>query len=211
MNIFALDNDPKLAASYHCDYHVRGKMILETAQIMSSALRLRLPQKWCKGLYLLTHYNHPCVVWAAQSYQNMHWLYRLAQQLEIERKTRCATASKLEHKSLKVIDIATEMAEMNKTMFPLHERTPFVKVVDERSKKIADPVEAYRNYYKTEKYDITGPQHGWRFGAPDWYSTMPYCDWCDDRAVQYAAAQPFCRTCLEKFADTIEATNKTTR
>ena len=208
MNIFALDNDPRLAAIYHCDYHVRGKMILETAQIMSSALRLRIPQKWCKGLYLLTHFKHPCVVWASQSYQNMHWLYKLAQQLEIERKTRCSVASRLGHKSLKVIDIATEMAELNKTMFPEDKRTPFVKVVDERSKKIADPVEAYRNYYKTEKYDITGPQHGWRFGAPDWYQQMPYCDWCEAKAHQYVMAQPLCHACHLKFNEMHQSFNK---
>jgi len=33
MNIFILDNNPKLAAQYHCDKHC-VKMILESAQLL---------------------------------------------------------------------------------------------------------------------------------------------------------------------------------
>jgi hypothetical protein len=37
MNIFVLDLDPRRCARYHCDFHV-GKMITETAQILSTVL-----------------------------------------------------------------------------------------------------------------------------------------------------------------------------
>ena len=37
MNIFILDEDPSVAAQYHCDKHV-VKMVLETAQMLSAAL-----------------------------------------------------------------------------------------------------------------------------------------------------------------------------
>lgn len=40
MNIFVLDYNPKFAAEYHCDKHV-VKMILESAQILSSIHRLK--------------------------------------------------------------------------------------------------------------------------------------------------------------------------
>lgn len=40
MNIFYLDRNPKLAAQYHCDRHV-VKMILESAQLLCTALRLK--------------------------------------------------------------------------------------------------------------------------------------------------------------------------
>jgi hypothetical protein len=40
MNIFVLDNDPKLAAQMHLDKHV-VKMIIEYAQLLSTAHRLR--------------------------------------------------------------------------------------------------------------------------------------------------------------------------
>ena len=39
MNIFYLDRDPKIAAEMHCDKHV-VKMILESAQMMSTAHRV---------------------------------------------------------------------------------------------------------------------------------------------------------------------------
>ena len=38
MNIFHLHKDPKICAKYHCDKHV-VKMILETAQMLSTAYR----------------------------------------------------------------------------------------------------------------------------------------------------------------------------
>jgi len=38
MNIFFLDKDPKIAAQMQCDKHV-VKMILETAQMLSTAAR----------------------------------------------------------------------------------------------------------------------------------------------------------------------------
>ena len=39
MNIFYLDNDPKVAAEMHCDKHV-VKMLVEYAQILSTAHRM---------------------------------------------------------------------------------------------------------------------------------------------------------------------------
>lgn len=39
MNIFYLDKDPRIAASYHCDKHV-VKMVSETAQLLSTTHRL---------------------------------------------------------------------------------------------------------------------------------------------------------------------------
>lgn len=38
MNIFVLDENPVIAARMHCDKHV-PKLIVETAQMMASALR----------------------------------------------------------------------------------------------------------------------------------------------------------------------------
>ena len=40
MNIFVLHQDPDIAAQYHCDKHV-NKMIVESAQMLSTAIRLR--------------------------------------------------------------------------------------------------------------------------------------------------------------------------
>ena len=72
MNIFILDLDPQSCAEAHCDKHV-VKMILETAQLLSSAL-------WITGVeapYRLTHKNHPCAIWTRESLDNYMWLCQL--------------------------------------------------------------------------------------------------------------------------------------
>lgn len=95
MNIFFLDKDPQLAAEYHHDKHV-VKMILETAQLLSTAHRVidgaqyidqstgRKIKRWKMDdssiddvMYKATHMNHPSNVWARESKDNYMWLYRL--------------------------------------------------------------------------------------------------------------------------------------
>lgn len=71
MNIFVLDLDPRRCASYHCDFHV-GKMITETAQILSTVLG---------GPYKPTHVSHPCVKWAEDGIDNVAWLLALGDAL----------------------------------------------------------------------------------------------------------------------------------
>lgn len=71
MNIFVLDLDPRRCARYHCDFHV-GKMITETAQILSTVLG---------GPYRPTHVNHPCVKWAEGGIANVAWLLALGKEL----------------------------------------------------------------------------------------------------------------------------------
>lgn len=80
MNIFVLDTDPAIAASYHCDQHLH-KMILESAQMLSTAARFR--QFWDieSWLYKDSHVNHPCTLWAKSSNHHMHWLCTLAKEL----------------------------------------------------------------------------------------------------------------------------------
>ena len=39
MNLFRLHDDPKTAATMHCDKHI-PKMVLETAQMLSTAWRM---------------------------------------------------------------------------------------------------------------------------------------------------------------------------
>ena len=62
MNIFILDKNIKKCASYHCDKHV-AKMILESAQMLSTAVRLAGDDIG----YKVTHQNHPCMVWTRNS------------------------------------------------------------------------------------------------------------------------------------------------
>ena len=71
MNIFILDTNPSSAAVQSCDKHV-VKMVLETAQILCSALSIH-------GIatpYKATHVHHPFVKWTAETWGNAMWLWR---------------------------------------------------------------------------------------------------------------------------------------
>ena len=58
MNIFLLDYNLDICASYHNDKHV-VKMILEYAQLLSTCNRFIGMNEG----YKMTHFNHPCAVW----------------------------------------------------------------------------------------------------------------------------------------------------
>lgn len=73
MNIFFVDNDPIIAAQSLVDKHV-VKMILESAQLMSTVQRLNGNNN--DKLYKLTHKNHPCTKWLNESIENYNWLYQ---------------------------------------------------------------------------------------------------------------------------------------
>ena len=72
MNIFVLDQNIEKCAKYHCDKHVI-KMILESAQMLSSVVRI---QGFDIG-YKLTHKNHPCSIWAGNHYLIISGYYNL--------------------------------------------------------------------------------------------------------------------------------------
>ena len=57
MNIFHLHEDPKICAEYHCDKHV-VKMILETAQMLSTAYRKKLDHTKEYAIEYVNKHNH---------------------------------------------------------------------------------------------------------------------------------------------------------
>ena len=76
MNIFYLDEDPKLCAQYHCDRHC-VKMILESCQLLCTA-------HWMtdgEAPYKKTHINHPSNKWARESLSNYVWLCDMTMEL----------------------------------------------------------------------------------------------------------------------------------
>ena len=72
MNIFALSENPVEAARLQCDKHV-VKMILETAQMLSTAHRELGSVIDPDLLYKKTHVNHPSAVWIRESAANYAW------------------------------------------------------------------------------------------------------------------------------------------
>jgi hypothetical protein len=96
LNLFILDKDPVKAAQMLCNKHAGGKMVVESAQMLSTAHRMldgsmtRAPSKSGKTmskhwvhpdthldsiLYKAVHMSHPCTVWTMVSNNNYTWHY----------------------------------------------------------------------------------------------------------------------------------------
>lgn len=164
MNIFALDKTTSLAASYHCDKHLI-KMILETAQLLSTAHRIidgkmeigksktgRKAKRWVlpdsreQVLYSATHINHPSAVWCRQNTSQYLWLWNLMHDL-CKEYTRCfGKVHKCEESwLLHRLSYAPENILVSDNLtYP----TP---AMPEECKVLGDVIQSYRNYYFMEK------------------------------------------------------------
>ena len=137
MNIFILDNDPKLSAQLQCDKHC-VKMILESAQMLCSAF----PQG--DAPYKRTHFNHPCSKWIRDSVDNYEWLLTHAYALMEEYLYRYGKI----HKSLDAIAYCDD--NYHKLNLPDIGLTEFAQAMPEEYKN-KDAVKAYQTYYFNDK------------------------------------------------------------
>ena len=140
MNIFFLDEDPKMSAQYHVDKHV-VKMILETAQLLCGVHHATAPDNTYVP-YKLSHKNHPCSIWARTSLSNYLYLCELGLELCKEYTYRYGKR----HKSQDVI----EWCLINKPNVPDVEFTEPAKAMPDEY-KVGDVVQSYRNYYMGAK------------------------------------------------------------
>lgn len=151
MNIFFLDENPRLAAQYHVDKHV-VKMILESAQILCTVIDtlsdFTVP-------YKSTHVNHPCTVWARQSRANAMWLYALMMELNDEYKYRYHKIE--DHKSVKAFEEYGIFDKLQNIQFPSLDFTPPALAMPDYCQIYNNPVDCYRLYYKLEKEHV----HKW--------------------------------------------------
>lgn len=85
MNIFLTSFSSKEAASHLDDLRL-NKMILETAQLLSSAYRHLFGDN--QLLYKDTHFNHPCAIWARKSVDHYSWLVQYFDDLTKEKIRR---------------------------------------------------------------------------------------------------------------------------
>ncbi len=140
VNIFVLDLNIKNCARYHCDQHV-VKMILESAQMLSTALRMN---DMALG-YQITHRNHPCTVWSRTSLSNWKWLRKLAKELNSEYIYRFNKTEN--HKSWDLIKTLP--------LPPIKDMglTSFAQAMPQQYKN-KNPVLAYRNFYLGEKSSL---------------------------------------------------------
>ncbi len=166
MNIFFLDRRPDTAAEMHCDKHC-VKMILEYAQLLSTAHRVLDEDDAHPDLYKIAHKNHPSTIWTRSSKQHYDWLFRLFRMLSAEYSIRYGLISDTNdtfkvHKSWdklgKLLETAPKNIEDNGWEDPPQCMPDSCK--DE------DVVTAYRNYYIQEKSYFAK----WKsVNQPDWY------------------------------------------
>lgn len=154
MNIFILDNDPKVAAKYLCDKHLI-KMILESAQLLCS------PYHPGVAPYKRTHFNHPCSKWVRESEGNYRWLISHALSMCDE----YTMFYKKTHKCEAVIKWCED--NIDKIKFIEKSMTPFAQAMPDQYKK-TDAVAAYRDYYSKEKRSMAA----WKNGRipPRWWN-----------------------------------------
>ena len=143
MNIFFLDRTPEKSAEYHCDKHV-VKMILETAQMLSTAIN-----KYAMGieegrLYKNAHPKHPSTLWIGNTRNNFMWGLQLGDELCKEYTKRYGKV----HKSQTILDNIKQSKYYE--VIPTGELTTPPQCMPDEFKH-ADYVTAYRNYYKGAK------------------------------------------------------------
>ena len=157
MNIFYLSDYPHLCAEYHCDKHV-VKMILETAQMLSTAHHELDGENAILGIYKSTHKNHPSNVWVRESYGNYHYTWSLLYYLLKEYSKRYGKI----HATHRLLD-PLSVRPKNIDGTPVHTEPP--QCMPDEYKVKGDSIQAYRNYYLGEKHFAQ-----WKYTpTPNWW------------------------------------------
>lgn len=110
MNIFASHPKPRVSALWLDDLR-KNKMIIESAQLLSGALRWHGITD--ARLYALSHQHHPCAKWARDNRLNFIWLLQHLVHL------KCQWGAP--HKSAELIPLFYALAPA----IPLAPQTPF--------------------------------------------------------------------------------------
>jgi uncharacterized ubiquitin-like protein YukD len=162
MNIFFLDENPKIAAQMHFDKHVI-KMILESAQLLCTAHRKidgieyidtssgRKIKRWKLQnieleniLYKATHVNHPTSIWVCENKQNYQWTFKLFHYLIKEYSYRFNK----EHKCKNLLKHLINSPKNTPNSF---EKTIIPQVMEKQYIIPNNPVKGYQNLYKYGK------------------------------------------------------------
>ena len=174
MNIFVLHENAFTSANMMCDKHI-PKMVVETAQMMASALRRhgatdeQMPLTKSGTPYKGGYAHHPCTVWAGDSVGNFQWLAWHGEALLDEYYNRFGKVHTC-HNAI------YHMSAMS-SMLPDGDKTPFALAMPDEYRPVDNnwqdlyhaegqvAVNAYRRYYHSKQFAK------WEKGtpAPDWW------------------------------------------
>ena len=143
MNRFIIEHNPDDIAKSLCDQHI-VKMPLEEAQMLNTAVRIHAPEFAEEaGLYKIAYANHPCTVWAGDSWHNFDWLANHAIGLLGEYYMRFGK----EHACSEAIGQMNGMS----WRLPNGRLPPFAQAMPDEFKQ-EDAVQAYRAYYHSKTF-----------------------------------------------------------
>jgi len=144
MNLFILSKSKRRIAKYMIDKHI-SKIILEAVQMLCSAKRVLDPDdKINSRLYKMAHKNHPVTIWCRESLGNYMWVIDLIEEMHNEWRFRYKHMKY--HKSY----LVSLYLKAYPPKFDKKEMTPFALAMPPEY-KCDDPIESYRNYYKSKK------------------------------------------------------------
>ena len=139
MNIFFLHKHPVIAAQMQCDKHV-VKMVLETAQMLSTAARAQGHDVGYKSAYP----KHPMTLWVGESPDNFAWT--MIHGLEL-----CKEYTFRYHKTHATEKIIKNLYDVCKGDY-MKKTEPPQCMPDEYKDECS--VQAYWNYYIGEKHTV---------------------------------------------------------
>lgn len=118
MNIFVVDRCPRVCAQ-RLDSGRVVKMIVETAQLLSTAIHLSdAPEELRREVYRPTHTRHPCAIWARETQANYTWLLAHLVWLLHEYEKESGKLHKTERIYSQLYDGLYYMPEGEQTGFP---------------------------------------------------------------------------------------------
>jgi hypothetical protein len=156
----------------HLDKHVI-KMILETAQLLSSAHYMTNCSVYTPK-YKLTHQKHPSSIWTHESVENYRWLSRLGLELCKEYTYRYVKVHKCQSE-LELLSLNIPELPIFPFSPPLQAMPDMYKSGDckEKERSIDNTIESYRAYYffaKTKILSWKGKYNGREI--PEWIIEM---------------------------------------
>jgi len=176
MNVFYLDENPKICAMHHNDKHC-VKMILEYAQLLSTAHRVcdgvkviidinnrkntqyKLADSRDDNIYKAAFVNHPSAIWVRKSKYNYMWLRMLWEDLLDEYHLRYGKYHAAEKLKRFLINHPTNISNDKFTQ-------PTCAMPDD-CKISPNALINYRIYYKKHKSHLAK----WTArGVPSWYN-----------------------------------------
>lgn len=161
MNIFAFDEDPWVSALWLDDVR-KNKMILEAAQMLSTAVRFNDPFTTLP-VYKSSYVNHPCTKWVRQSKDNFGWCLEWMKSLGKQKGSP--------HKSMSLVPLFEHYYDEGK--FKAVEQTPFANCARNLSRGVdfsgePDTCLAYRKYI-CERWKENNIKLTWTNGEkPTW-------------------------------------------